>query len=158
MNDPADKPLLADLRAELAGLGAELREMAAARWELARLELAADLRSARRLAICWLAAGALALAVLPLLAVALADTLDGCGQISRGGWLLRLAGGLLVLAGAGGWLAWRRFRRQFFGLRETLEELREDLVWLQEGGRMKGEGGECNAGSSPFPLPPSPFG
>ena len=98
MNDPADKPLLADLRAELAALGDELREMAAARWELARLELAADLRSARRLAICWLAAGVVALAVLPLLAVALADALDGCGQISRGGWLLLLAAGS---AGAG---------------------------------------------------------
>jgi hypothetical protein len=142
MNDPADKPLLSDLRAGLRALGAELRESAAARWELARLELAADLRSARRLAICWLAAGAVSLAVLPLLAVALADLLDGCGQISRGGWLLMLAGGLLVPAGAGGWLAWRRFRRRFLGLRETLEELREDVVWLQEGGRGKEEGGE----------------
>ncbi len=139
MNDPADKPLLADLRAELAALGGELREMAAARWELARLELAADLRSARRLAICWLAAGVAALAVLPLLAVALAEALAGCGGISRGGWLLRLAAGLLVLAGAGGYLAWRRFRRRFLGLRETLEELQEDLLWLREGRMMSDE-------------------
>jgi hypothetical protein len=142
MSDPADKPLLADLRAALGSLGAELREAAAARWQLARLELAADLRSVRRLAVCWLAAGVVALAVVPLLAVALADALDGYGQISRGGWLLRLAAALLVAAGAGGWLAWRRFRRKFLGLRETLEELREDLLWLEEGGRRKGEGGK----------------
>jgi hypothetical protein len=32
----------------------------------------------------------------------------------------------------GGSLAWRRFRRNFIGLRETLEELREDVLWLKE--------------------------
>ena len=37
------RPLLADIHAELNGLGSELREMAAARWELARLELESDL-------------------------------------------------------------------------------------------------------------------
>ena len=42
--------------------------------------------------------------------------------------------GLLVAAALVAWLAWRRFRRRFVGLEETLEELREDLVWLQEWG------------------------
>ena len=136
MKHSAERPLLADLRAELGALGGELREMAAARWELARLELEADLLSAKRLAIAWLAAAVMAIAALPLVAVCLAEALDGCGHIARGGWLLIFAGGLLILALAGSHLAWRRFRRRFVGLQETLEELREDLVWLQE----KGEG------------------
>jgi len=39
---------------------------------------------------------------------------------------------LLVAGLVVGWAAWRRFRRQRVMLRETLEELREDLVWLEE--------------------------
>jgi hypothetical protein len=131
-----ERPLLADLRAELGAMGGELREMASARWELARLELQADLLSVKRLAIAWLAAAVMALAALPLLAVCAAEALDGCGNIPRGGWLLIFADGLLMLALGGSYFAWRRFRRRFVGLQETLEELREDLVWLQE----KGEG------------------
>jgi hypothetical protein len=132
MTDPTERPLLADIRSELGALGGELRGMASERWELARLELQADLRSFKRLAIAWLAAALMVLTSLPLLAVCLAEAMDGCGQIARGGWLLIFAGGLLLLALGGGYLAWRRFRRRFVGLQETLEELREDLVWLRE--------------------------
>jgi hypothetical protein len=132
MNDSVNRPLLADIRTELGALGGELREMAAQRWELARLELEADCRSAQRLAIAWLAAAIMTLTALPLLAVSAADALDGWGDIARVGWLLIFAGALLVLALAIGVLAWRRFRRRFIGLQETLEELREDLVWLRE--------------------------
>ena len=45
-----ERPLLADAAAELRSLWAELREMAGLRWQLTRLELHADVRSARRLA------------------------------------------------------------------------------------------------------------
>ncbi len=128
----AERPLLADLREDLAALGGELRELAAARWELARLELAGDWRAAKRLAIGWLLAGVAALVALPLLAVSLADGLDGRGNISGGQWLLIFAGGLLLLAAASGYLAWRWFSRRIVGLSETLEELREDLAWLRE--------------------------
>ena len=41
---PLHRPLLADVRAELSALGEDLREMALARWELARLEIESDLR------------------------------------------------------------------------------------------------------------------
>lgn len=132
MQDPTDRPLLADIRAEFGALGGELREMAAARWELARLELQSDLLAAKRLAVAWLMAAVMALTALPLAAVSLAETLDGCFDITRGGWLSLFAGVLLFLALAGGYLAWRRFRRRFVGLQETLEELREDLLWLRE--------------------------
>ena len=129
---PTQRPLLADIRTDLGALGGELREMAAERWKLARLELQADLVSAKRLAIAWLAAAVMVLTALPVLVVCLAEALDGCGQITCVGWLLIFAGGLLVLALGIGHLAWRRFRRRFIGLQETLEELREDLVWLRE--------------------------
>jgi hypothetical protein len=137
MNDSTEQPLLGDLREELNALGDELRGMAAARWQLAQLELKADLQSAKRLAIVWLTAGVMALTSLPLLASSLAEMLDGRYGIARGLWLLIFGGGLLFLALVGGYLAWRRFRRRFIGLQETLEELREDLLWLQE----KTEGG-----------------
>ncbi|MFH1923799.1 MAG: phage holin family protein, partial [Planctomycetota bacterium] len=53
-------------------------------------------------------------------------------EAMRAGCLLLV--GLVLVVGAilAGWLAWRRFRREFVGLEETLEELREDLVWLRE--------------------------
>jgi hypothetical protein len=132
MKNPAERPLFAEMREELGSLGAELREMAAARWELARLELAADLKSFKRLAIAWFLAAVLLMTSLPLLATCLAEVLDNYAGISRIGWLLIFGGGLLILAILGGYLAWRRFRRQFIGLRETLEELREDAAWLRE--------------------------
>ena len=57
----ADRPLLADLREDLAALGGELHELAAARWELARLEAADDWRAVKRLAVGWLTAAVAAL-------------------------------------------------------------------------------------------------
>ena len=134
MKDSTDQPLLADVRAELNALGGELRETILARWELARLELETDFLSAKRLAIAWLAAAVMGLTAIPLVAVCVADALDGWADMTRDGWLLVFAGGLLILAMAGAHLAWRRFRRRFLGMRETIEELREDLVWLKEGG------------------------
>ena len=132
MKEPADRPLFADLRAELAALAAELREMAAARWELARLELAADIQSARRLAVAWLVAAVMAVTSLPLLAVCLADLLDGCGHIPRAGWLAIFGAGLLLAAAGMAHFAWRGFRRRFLGLQETLEEIHEDMLWMRE--------------------------
>jgi hypothetical protein len=133
MNHSPERPLLADVRAQLAALGGELREMAAAQWELARLEIAADLAASRRLAVVWIVAAVMSLTSLPLVAVWMADVLAELTGTARGGWLLGFAAALLFTSGLGGWLAWRRFRRNFVGLRETLEELREDVLWLKEG-------------------------
>jgi hypothetical protein len=132
-----ERPLLADVREEINALKEELREMASARWELARLELAADLRAVKRLAVVWTATVVMSLSALPLAAVWAAETLSGCWGISRGHWLLMFAAGLLLAAVLGGYCAWRRFCRKFVGLRETIEELREDFVWLREGKRSR---------------------
>jgi len=142
MADP-DRPLFADAHAELTRLAGEVRRMAGLRWQLARLEVDASARRLRRLAIL-LAAGAVTVFTsLPILVVAGAWLLP---QPARP-WFLGVVGGVLLLGGflglAAGWRAWRRFRRERFGLEETLEEIREDLVWLEEwtGRRDRGDPG-----------------
>ena len=137
MSDPNSRPLLTDIRRELQAVVGEFREMAAARWELARLELQADVRSVKRLAIVCLVAAVMAMTALPLLAVCLAEVLHGYGNIDRAGWLLIFGAGLLTASAVVALVAVGRFRRRFVGLQETLEELREDLLWLRE----KGQGG-----------------
>ena len=127
-----ERPLLADLADELGSLGAELRESAVLRWQLALLELKADFHSAKQLAVALAISGVAALSSLPVLVVWGAEQLDQCLGVARAGWLLILGLGLFFSALATGLLAWRRFRRRFVGLEETLEELREDAVWLDE--------------------------
>lgn len=128
----SDGPLLANLTRELRHLTGELREMLHLRWRLFRLEAVADLKNARRLIAVTAVAGVMALSSLPLVAAALADLLAGVWHIARWGWLLIFAGSLLLGAVLAAYLAWRRFRRRFVGLQETLEELREDRVWIEE--------------------------
>jgi hypothetical protein len=132
MSEQPDRPLLENLREEIASLSAEMREMLRLRWELLRLEATADLKNFRRLLVVWAVAGVLVLTSLPLAAVALSEILDGVWHLSRCHWLLIFAGGLILVALPTAYLAWRRFRRRFTGLRETLDELREDQVWLDD--------------------------
>jgi hypothetical protein len=131
MPDP-ERPLLAELRQQIAAAGADLGELLALRWELARREFRAAVACLRRLAVALAAAGVMTLVALPLLLGALAESLSGRLGIARAGWLgifgLILAAGGLALGG----LACRHFRRHFTAMTETLEECREDLVWLRE--------------------------
>ncbi len=126
------RPLLSGLRDELGSVAGDVAESLKLRLELAQLELADDYRSGKRLAIVVLAALVLLLTSLPLFVVSLADALDGFGQISRAGWLVIFAALLILTAASGAFFAWRRFRRNLVGLQETIEELREDLLWLRE--------------------------
>ena len=130
MTEPGPS-LLGDLRREIGSLGADVKEMAAVRLELAQVEWQAAVTEVKRLVLGGLVAVVLGLTALPVAAVAAADLLEGTLGISRGGWLLIEAAALLAAAVAGGFLAWRRFRRRFTGLEETLEELREDLDWIR---------------------------
>ncbi len=127
-----ERPLLADLREQIGQAAADLGQLLALRWELARTEFRAAVGCLRRLAAALAVAGVMTLTALPLLAGWLAEMLDGRLGIARGGWLgifgLTLAAGGLVV----GLLAWRHFRRRFAAMAETLEECREDLVWLRE--------------------------
>jgi uncharacterized membrane protein YqjE len=131
MPQPERSPVDA-VREEALRLGADLREMALARWQLARLEVEAATAAVQRLAVVLAVAATLTLTALPLAAFCLAETLDQRLGIPRVGWLLIFAAILLIAGLLTGWLGWRRFRRQFTGLQETLEELQEDGVWLRE--------------------------
>ena len=131
MADP-DRPLFADVKQEVARLTADLGEMAGLRWQLALLELRAALRSVKRLAVLMVVAVVTGLTALPVLVVYAAGLLKQRLGISQAGWLLIFGLGLLTLAILVGWLGWRRFRRDFTGMEQTLDEFREDMVWLQE--------------------------
>jgi len=131
MSEPERTPL-SEIKQTITSLAADLREMVGLRWDLARLELKAAGKVAVWLGISLAIAAVLALSVLPVLVVAAAEWLDGCWRLSRGGWLLVLGLSLLALAVLEAYLAWRRFRREFVGLQQTLEELHEDLVWLKD--------------------------
>ena len=124
--------LLAELKQESRLLAGELRESLSLRWQLATLELRAAARQGVRSAAVLTIAILMMLTALPILAVLAADLLDGCLRLSRTGWLLVFGLGLLSGSGVVGWLTWRHFRRHFVGLEQSLEELREDLVWLRE--------------------------
>jgi uncharacterized membrane protein YqjE len=124
-----DRPLFADAKDQIGRLTAELRQMVDLRWQLARLEFEASVRSVKRLATVLAIAALLALIAVPLVVV---GTVLSLPEPMRAP--VSLIAGLVLLAAAvlaGLWARWR-FRRQFVGLEETLEELREDLVWLAE--------------------------
>jgi len=123
---------LAAFKAELASLTADIAEMLTLRARLAALELRVAKAQIQRLAIALGIAAVLGLTALPLLAVSAAHLLNGRLGISEAGWLVIMAAALLVTALLGAWLACRSFRGRFVGLEESLEELREDLLWLRE--------------------------
>jgi uncharacterized membrane protein YqjE len=124
--------LLSDLQGEAARLWSDVRGLFQDRWELVHLEVAASLRSIRRLLFVLIPAVVVLLLCLPVLIVALATAADGWQGVAAWGWMLIFAGVLMAAAILAGGLAYRRFRRDFRGLEESLEELHEDLVWLRE--------------------------
>lgn len=117
---------------QTAGLVGEVRALALARWRLLQLELTAVRDQLRSVATVFALAFCALLVAMPVLIVAAADALDGAMGIPRWGWLL--GAGLILCTGAllSAYLAWRRYRREFTGLAESLEECREDLTWLRE--------------------------
>ncbi len=127
-----EPPLFSEAREAIARLGADLQEMAALRWQLARLELEAAAGALKRVAVVWAASAVAAIIGLALSAVCLSELLGTITAMEPVYWLLILSVVLLSGAALAGWLAWRRFQRQFVGFEETVEELREDLVWLRD--------------------------
>lgn len=124
--------LLGGIQERLGEFSGDLGEMLSLRAQLARLELETDLHAAQRLAIVLAICGVLALTAVPLLVTALAICLEGRYGIAVHGWLAIFGVAFLVIAAATGLLCWRHFRRNLVALRQTREELREDLEWLRE--------------------------
>jgi protein-S-isoprenylcysteine O-methyltransferase Ste14 len=131
-----DRSLFADVKDELGGLTADVREMFQLRGELARLELENDRRAVVILAVGLVVAAVLCLVAAPLFAVAVADWLARAA-LSPPVWLCIIGGGMLLLATAIGLAAWFYFRRVFTGLAESRAELLEDLHWLREWAERK---------------------
>ncbi|MCH8923749.1 MAG: phage holin family protein [Planctomycetes bacterium] len=119
--------LLSKASRDVQGGLRDLRAMLAARWALGRLEIDVAVGQLKRLAIVLTSAAVLILTALPVLIVALARSLPHSTAI------LWFAGGALLLLGAiAGLIAWRRFRREFSPLEDSLAELHEDVTWLRE--------------------------
>lgn len=127
-----ERPLLAEVKDEIGSLAADLAEMAVLRWKLAKTEFGTDLRAISRLAVALLLVAVMVFSAVPILLVAASGLLSGWLGIPQIAWLLIFGLGLFAGGAATGWLAWCRFRRRFAGMEETLEELREDVVWLRE--------------------------
>lgn len=131
MSEPSDS-LFSGIAAQFGRLRQDLGEMLAARFELAQLEATEVVRQTARCGIVLVASAILLLSCLPIAVATLALAGATYFEQSPIAWL---AGSVLLLVGIAaliGWLAVRNYRRNFTGLRDTLAELREDLVWLRE--------------------------
>lgn len=134
----ADRPLLGELRDELSGMSDELVQLAKLRLRLAEIELRESAETAKRFGLAALVAAVLLLTSLPVLVVALSAWLDQVMAL-RISWAWILGASFAVGGAAVGWFSWRRFRRDFRVLEQTLEELREDLVWVREWSGQRSE-------------------
>jgi hypothetical protein len=112
-------------------LRGDLLEMLALRTDLARLEMAQASRKGRTLAIALALGGVLLLLGLGPWIIVVGELLAQWLDVRRKAMLL-IVGGVLLLAAmlllGVAYAAWRRF--SFF--EDSLAELREDMLWLQE--------------------------
>jgi hypothetical protein len=129
MPRPADG-LLDDARDAGAQLRADVTAALDVRWRLMRLELGTALVALRRLSTSMAIALWLAASVLPVAAVLGAEALSRATELDRIAALAIVGGAMLLLAGLIAAAGWWRFRRQWRGIEQTLEFLREDAEWL----------------------------
>lgn len=150
--DDEREPLLAGIKDETSRLKSDFAELLRVRWQLGKLELQTAANSAKRLATGVVVAALAALVALPVLVVALARVLAGALGIAFAGWLAIFGFGMLLFAAALAWFRYRHFRAEFVGLEQSLEELREDVVWLEErlAGRRRDGRSEAPAGGARF--------
>ncbi|MGD9127367.1 MAG: phage holin family protein [Planctomycetia bacterium] len=120
------------LRENLNTLSREVRESVALRYRLAMIELKADLANLRSLVVVFVLALVGVLTGVAVLAVWVAELLDEYIPLCAELWYLIVGLTAIVFSLLLLWFAWRRFRRRWVGLEQTLEELREDIVWLKE--------------------------
>ena len=110
----------------------DLSKMIELRRQLAEAEIQSDKATTKRFAMIGGIGLIATLTGLPLLLSVVAARVDAILKLSFP-WvsltvaLVFVAGGVLVA-----WSAWRRFRQEFLGLRESLQEIQEDLIWFRE--------------------------
>jgi len=129
MNDAAPQTDTAPVPDQSA-LWGDLRDMLELRRQLAEAEIRSDVVSTKRFTIVGGAGIVIALTALPLLVGVVTSRIDAACEFSFPWTTVGVAGLLLLLGSFVGWSAWRRFRYEFLGLRESRQELQEDLRWL----------------------------
>ncbi|MCA9102446.1 MAG: phage holin family protein [Planctomycetales bacterium] len=110
----------------------DLGEWAAAHVELAQLEAAEAGRALGGLGLRW--ALAYTAVVVGLSLAAVGAVAWAAERFETSPHLMAILVGLalvVVAVGLGGW-TYRRFRNQFTAFEQTIEELREDVVWFRE--------------------------
>jgi uncharacterized membrane protein YqjE len=117
---------------QATGTLSELREMFGLRSQLAQAEIRSDPAATRRLAIVG-GFGLIAVLIgLPLLVSVVTARIDEALQLGFPWVSVTVAVALLGIGLLVGWAAWRRFRFEFLGLRDSLQEIQEDLIWLRD--------------------------
>jgi uncharacterized membrane protein YqjE len=115
-------------RALVGEIGSQLAQLAQAEMELARAELASDVRSGRRAAVGLGVAAVAALVGLTLLSVALVLALAALMP----GWLAALIVAAVVfgVGATAGYVGWKHRPRSALAL--TRKSLKEDWEWLKQ--------------------------
>ncbi|MHB8861793.1 MAG: phage holin family protein [Pirellulaceae bacterium] len=113
-------------------MAGELAQAIQLRRELVDLELRHDRVVLTRFLLVGGIAAAMVLCGVPLLLTAAAQELAQGTQLDLSAWLTLLGTGLVVPGTVALMLGIRRLRGEFCGLQNTLAELREDVIWMQE--------------------------
>ena len=117
---------------------AELRKMFELRRQLAEAEIKTDLATTKRFAIVGGIGLVAVLTGLPLLLSIVTARVEEALELSFPWISVTVASTLLGVGMIVGWTAWRRFRFEFLGFRDSRQEIQEDLIWLGE--RFDGKG------------------
>jgi hypothetical protein len=110
----------------------DVRDWATAHIELAQTEAVEAGRAAGGLGLrCGVAYTAVVVG-LSLAAVGVTGWLAGRFNLSPHLTAILVGLALVAVAAVFAWLCWRRFRSEFTAFEQTVEELREDVIWLRE--------------------------
>ena len=118
--------------ADAQRLWTDVQTMLRVRRELAQVEVQSDIATTKRLLVIGGVGLACLFVSLPLFAFVFAVWVEQQFDIQRQHVMLDLAAILLAAGSITMWSAWRGFRRDFVGLRDSLAEIQEDVVWLRE--------------------------
>ena len=132
MSESTSSSSVSSVGNELVRSWSELTEMISLRRQLAEAEIRSDVALARRVVIVGGIGLVVVLCGLPVLLVSLALQFENWIGADSPFWSIFFGIGLVAAGALTIWTVWRRFRHEFLGLRESMAELKEDLIWLRE--------------------------
>ena len=116
----------------VASAWTDIRDLVLLRRQLVEQELRSDVLTARRLGVLGGCGLGFSLTGLTVVVVMLLLQLGVSQQWSHYWWAVGVGAVLVLLGLAICGIAWTRFKRDFTGLRDSIAELKEDLLWLRE--------------------------